>query len=60
MLEKDDYYLETTLLLARELKIFIFILFLTSKFILYFVTAKLDFSPNGWAPLGDSTVSSRF
>ena len=57
-LRKDDCYSETILLLTRELKIFM--LFLISKFILHFVTVKLDFSPNGRAPVGDRIVSSGF
>ena len=57
-LRKDDCYSETILLLTGELKIFI--LFLISKFILHSVTVKLDFSPNGRAPLGDRIVSSGF
>lgn len=56
-LKKDDCYLEAILLLTRELKISPFLI---SKFIPHFVTDKLDFSPNGRAPLGNSVVSSRF
>lgn len=53
-LRKDDCYLETILLLTRELEISTFLI---SKFIPHFVTEKLAFSPNGRTPLGNSVVS---
>lgn len=53
-LRRDDCCLETILLLTRELKIFI--LFLISKFILHFVTVKLDLAPMAELPWGQNSV----